>query len=219
MRLPDGFAIEKAAQFFNLITAWDLVNSSGVQAGQWLAVTAGNATVSTMALQFARARGIKVISIVRREHSDLRAMGAAHVISLSNTSRSLGESVRQITSDDGIQGIIDNVGGSVTGELIRALSFGGRLIVNGGMSPDRFDIHNFDILLKGVEIKPYVYRYFFAPPPSSDFEELLHIATLSAATDFKVPVAGMNHLAAFKYAIDEAMSHPDRGKLFFRMTD
>src|SRR5258708_32587286 len=84
MPLPRRFAPEKAGQFFNLITAWDLLTEARVRAGDWLALTAGNSTVSMMALQFAAARGANVISIVRRPQSDLKSLGAAEVIALGS---------------------------------------------------------------------------------------------------------------------------------------
>jgi NADPH:quinone reductase len=57
--LPSDYPVEKAAQLVNPITAWDLLSESRVQAGQWLAVTAGNSTVATMVLQFAKYKKIK----------------------------------------------------------------------------------------------------------------------------------------------------------------
>ena len=40
--LPSNYPIEKAGQLVNPITAWDLLNQSGVQPGEWLVVTAGH---------------------------------------------------------------------------------------------------------------------------------------------------------------------------------
>src|SRR5258708_17686473 len=66
MPLPAKFPPEKASQFFNLITAWDLVKGARIKAGDWLAGNAGNSPVSTMVLQFCKARNVSVISFVRR---------------------------------------------------------------------------------------------------------------------------------------------------------
>lgn len=86
MPLPARIAPEKSGQFFNLITAWDLLATARVNAGDWLAVTAGNSTVSVMVLQFAKAKGINVVSLVRRPRGDLRELGAAAVLSVTETS-------------------------------------------------------------------------------------------------------------------------------------
>jgi hypothetical protein len=75
MPLPAGFPPEKSGQFFNLITAWDLLGTTRVNADDWLAATAGNSTVCVMLLQFAKARGINVVSIVRERRGDLGELG------------------------------------------------------------------------------------------------------------------------------------------------
>jgi NADPH2:quinone reductase len=218
--LPAGFAVEKGAQLFNLITAWDLLNDSRVAAGGWLAVTAGYSAVATMVLQFAKQRGIRVVPIVRREyeHLDLRALGATEVIDLSQSSETVHDRIQRVTQHHGIDGLVDNVGGPVTGELIRALAFGGQVVINGGMSPARFELHNFDILLKGVAIKAHVYRYFFKPPEVGDAELLRQVVLASGRADFMVPVGGVHSLEDFGSALERSMSDPSRGKRLLRMS-
>jgi NADPH:quinone reductase-like Zn-dependent oxidoreductase len=144
-------------------------------------------------------------------------MGASEVIELSSLSGSVGDRVAELTSNKGINAVVDNVGGPVTGELIRRMAFGGQVIINGGMSAERFELHNFDVLLQGIEIRSHVYRYFFTPPQQSEMEELRQIAEASASSEFKVPVGGINRLDEFMNAVSETLSHPERGKQFFQM--
>lgn len=105
--------VSVAAQFFNAITAWDLVHEAAVQPGQWLALTAGNSAVSTMVLNFAKLRKINVISIVRRAQSqpDLKAWGAAEIIELTRPSTDLADRIIEITHRNGLSAVIDCVGG------------------------------------------------------------------------------------------------------------
>jgi NADPH:quinone reductase-like Zn-dependent oxidoreductase len=213
--LPDSLAPEKAAQFFNLITAWDLLDAAKAKKGDWIAVTAGNATVSQMVLQFAAARGINVIPLVRRLHGDLAGLGAPTVIELSSLETPVGERIAEITGGKEIVALIDNVGGPVTGELIRAMAFGGQVIINGGMSPERFELHNFDVLLSGLDIRSHVYRYFFDPPKPGDMPTMQAIA--AAADSFRVPIGGMNALEDHRRAVAETLRSPERGKQFFDM--
>ena len=217
MPLPTGYPMEKAGQFVNPITAWDLLDQCGVLPGQWLALTAGNSTVSTMVAQFAKHRGVNIISIVRRIQKavDLNAMGASVVIELSNLQGSIKDRIMEITQNKGISGIIDNVGGSVTGELIRSMDFGGQVVINGGMSLDKFELHNFDILLKGIQIKSHVYRYFFTPPKIEDMAVLGEIAEISGQSNFQTPVGGIHSLENFQTAIDATINSPERGKHIF----
>lgn len=147
--------------------------------------------------------------------SDLRGLGAAEVIELAELDKGIRDPVMSITEGKGLNALADNVGGPVTGDLIRSMAFGGQVIINGGMSPERFDLHNFDVLLRGIEIRSHVYRYFFTPPKADDLQELAEIATAAGSPEFKVPVGGLNHREQFRIAVQETLEHPARGKQFF----
>ena len=218
--LPSDYPIEKAAQLVNPITAWDLVSESRVQPGQWLAVTAGNSTVATMVLQFAKFRKVNVISIVRRVQKDLdlKALGASEVIELSSLSGGIGEQIMEITESHGVDGVIDCVGGALLGELIRSGASGGQVILYGGYRSERFELHNFDLLMKGSAIKSYIYRYFFTPPQKANAKLLREIVGIAGRPDFRVPVGGLHPLEDFRSAINETANHPERGKRFFLMS-
>ncbi|PSL33626.1 quinone oxidoreductase family protein [Chitinophaga ginsengisoli] len=220
IRLPADYPIELASQFVNLITAWDLLDQAGLVPGQWLALTAGNSSVSTMVTQLARHMGINVISLIRQAQAtvDLTSMGANAIIELSKLQEDVNEQIMRITQNKGINGVIDNVGGPVTGELIRSMAFGGRVIINGGMSANRFELHNFDILMSGIEIKSHVYRYFFNPPKEADTPILNEIITISAQPGFQVPLGGIHDLEDFNRAITESIEYPQKGKHIFKIS-
>ncbi|UUZ89909.1 zinc-binding dehydrogenase [Paenibacillus sp. P25] len=172
-----------------------------------------------MVTQFAKRRGVKVISIVRQaqESLNLKALGAAEVIELSKLSKSAGERIVEITDNQGLHGVVDSVGGPVAGELIRSLAMNGQAVIYGGYSAETFQLHNFDILLRNVSIKPHIFRYFFVPPQEEDAKLLQTIAKASAGPDFHVPVGGMHALDDFRSAIHTSIHQPERGKRFFRM--
>lgn len=217
--LPTSYPIEKAGQFMNFISAWDLLEMSGVQPGQWLALTAGNSTVSVMAAQFARRKGVKVIAIVRKAqpHQDLKTLGADEVIELSKREGNISDRIAEIAQGKCLTGVIDSVGGPLAGDLVRSLADGGRFVIYGGYSPEKFSIHNFDLLIKGAEIRTYIYRYFFDPPKAGDFPELGKIAELTEPAEFRVSVGGTYALDDFKAAIYETAHRPELGKRFFTM--
>ncbi|PSL50336.1 NADPH:quinone reductase-like Zn-dependent oxidoreductase [Chitinophaga niastensis] len=221
MVLPAGYPIERAGQFMNAISAWDLLHDSGVQSGQWLALTAGNSSISMMVSQFAKNKGVHVISIVRKMNKtiDLKTAGASAVINLSDLQVNIREQIMEITGNKGLNGIIDNVGGPITGELIRSTAFGAKVIINGGMSPEKFELHNFDVLLNGIEIKSHVYRYFFTPPKKEDVSMLEEIAAVSGQAGFQAPIGGTHALEDFITAINESIHHPGSGKHVFNISD
>ncbi len=218
-RLPAGYPAVKAAQFSNIITAWDLLEMSRVGDNQWLVVTAANSTVAAMVLQFAKRRGVRTICIVRRVQADydLRALGATAVIAVATLEGNLGEAIRRVTNGAGVNAVIDCVGGLQLGELIRATALGAQVIIYGGFSAERFELHAFDVLMNVIDIRAYAYRYFFAPPASDDLGRLRQIADAAASEDFKVRVGGLHALDDFRNAITETLERPERGKHFFDM--
>ncbi|MER9921677.1 zinc-binding dehydrogenase [Mesorhizobium sp. M0048] len=217
--LPADYPVERAGQMVNPITAWDLLTDSRVRPGQWLAVTAGYSSISAMVMQFAQRRGINVIALVRRSHQsfDLKTLGASAILDLSDLKASIREAVMDITGGAGLNGIVDNVGGPVSGELIRTLALGGQMVINCGMSAERFELHNFDVLLSGVEIRANIYRYFFSPPVEADRPVLREIIDTFGQPGFHVPVGGLHPLTEFKLAVANSLDRADLGKQIFRM--
>lgn len=215
--LPADYPPELSCQFVNLITAWDLLKQSDVKPGQWLVLTAGNSTISTLVSQLAKQQGVPVISIVRhvKQVHLLESLGATVVIDLSAEQGNITQRIMDITGNKGVNGIIDNVGGPVTGELIRCTAFGGKLIINGGMSAEKYTLHNFDILLKGLQVQPHVYRYFFTPPLPEDMAMLKEIAEMTAG--FTSNVSAGHALEDFKTAIKESIHFSEKGKHIFIM--
>src|SRR5260221_13502577 len=113
----------------------------------------------------------------------------------------------EIAVKDGVDGVIDCVGGALLGEVIRCGGSGGQAILYGGYSPERFDLHNFDLLMKGSAIKSYVYRYFFTPPQKEHAKVLREIVDISGRPEFRVPVGGLHPLEDFQSAINETANH------------
>ena len=212
--LPSDYPIEKAGNFMNLVTAWDLLENARVGRGQWLALTAGHSTVATMVSQMAQRRGVKVLSIVRRALPgvDLASLGASAVIDLSRDPGDLRARILDITRGAGPAALIDAVGGPQVGDLVRALAFGGRAIIYGGFGAERFALHNFDVLMKDIQLVGYIYRYFFDPPRKADSAVLAEITRLTAGPDFEVRVGGTHSLSDFETAVRESWERPERGK-------
>jgi NADPH:quinone reductase len=216
--LPSDYPLEKAAQMVNFVTARDLIDLSGAVAGDWIVVTAGNSTVSTMVAQMARAQDVRVVSIVRRPlalaNGESAALGASVVIDLSSLDVPIGERLAQITHGKGPRAIIDGVGGPMTGDLVRSLVFGGKLVVYGGFSQERFSLHNFDVLMRGVKIEPYLYRYFFEPPKPEERDWLEDIVRSTKPETFRIRSAGSHSVDDFERAIRESFERPEAGKRF-----
>lgn len=215
--LPSDYPLEKAAQFLNQITAWDLLDRANVQPGQFIALTGGNSTVATMVTQFARQRGVRSISIVRKPQQDLRALGADAV--LEHGDALLPNLDALLRGSDGLHAVIDCVGGSLLSALVQRLALGGRAIIYGGYDTAKFELHNFDVLMRDVTIQAYIYRFFFEAPAASDRPLLQQIIDATAGDDFVVPLGSLHALADFRTALDATLATPERGKRFLTFSD
>ena len=215
IKLDEGYRPDLGAEFMNLVTAWDLLEASGVEKGGWLAVSGGHSTVAILITQFAAALGIKVLSIVRKKRPlvDLEAMGAAHVLALDETP-DLREAALAV-SGGGIDGLVDCVGGTCFTQLVRSLRLGSKAIIYGGFDPQPFMLHNLDVLLSVLEIRSYIYRYFFDPPAPADEMRVRQLLAFAASLDLRIPCAGRFRLNQYKEALSETLADGAVGRRYF----
>jgi len=83
--------------------------------------------------------------------------------------------------------------------------------------PERFALHNFDVLLSGAEIRASVYRYFFSPPVEADGPMLREVIDAFGRADFYIPVGGLHPLEDFGVAIANSWNRPELGKQILTM--
>lgn len=212
--LPDDYPVERAAQFMPAVTARDLLEASEVQAGQWLVVTAGHSLVSTLLIQMAARRGVKVVAIVRRkvEGRDLTALGAAAVIELSALDVPLADAVRAAVGGEILSGVVDAIGGAVLTQLLEALGFRGRAVIVGAYDLAPFQTNALRVLMQDQVIRAYIYRYFFNAPPVSDAAWIASVLEELADPDVEVLIAGVRPLEDFRAALEETVRAPETGK-------
>ncbi len=192
--LPGDYPLEKAGQMLNPITAWDVLDNAQVQPGQTVAVTAANSSVGRMVLRFAQERGVNVLPLGRQSAGD----------------PSVRKRIMELTAGRGLDAVIDCVGGPLLRELFECLKVGGQVIIYGGMSEERFALHNLEVLLNIITIRPYIYRFFARPPRPEDFESLRQIIDVFGREDFHIPVGAAYSLDDFAKAIQ-----PGKGKNYF----
>lgn len=134
MRIPDGMSWADAAAIPNVfITAHDaIVTAANVKRGEAVMITAGPSGVGTAAIQIARHLGANPVLATTRSPTKadaLRALGA-HAIIDTRADDWVGP-VMEATQKRGVDAIIDQVGGSMLADFIRALALKGRLVSVG----------------------------------------------------------------------------------------
>jgi len=136
-----------------------LIAQGGLKAGEWLLVTGASSGVGVAALQTAKALGAKVIgtSGSAEKLEKLQALGLD--VGIRTRAADFSAEVMRVTGGKGANLIVNNVGGSVFAECVRALAFEGRLATVGyldGVMKAEIDIealHSKRLKLFGVSNK------------------------------------------------------------------
>jgi NADPH:quinone reductase-like Zn-dependent oxidoreductase len=133
-KVPDNLSdVEAAAVPVAYIAAQlALVRGVGLTPGMTLLIPGVGGSVGNAAIQLARVQGAgRIITSAGRtekaEHA--RALGYDDVVDLAK--ESLSEGVMRLTDGKGVDVALDSIGGSITGEALKSVAPGGRVIQMG----------------------------------------------------------------------------------------
>lgn len=126
--LADAAAIPEV-----FMTAFDaLVVQGGLASGRWALVHAGASGVGTASIQIAKALGARIIVTCSTSKVDAcSALGADVVVDY--TTDDFADAVTEATNGNGVDVVLDVIGGEYTVRNIRSLRVGGRVIQVGVM--------------------------------------------------------------------------------------
>jgi putative PIG3 family NAD(P)H quinone oxidoreductase len=131
--IPATVAMEDAAAIPEVfLTAWDaLVVQGGLTSGRWALVHAGGSGVGTAAIQIAGAIGARIaVTCSRGKVEACRALGADEVLERSPADWS---SALQAARPDGVDVVLDVVGGEEADRNLRAVRTRGTIVQVGLM--------------------------------------------------------------------------------------
>jgi len=159
--VPDNVSWEDAAAIpLAYLVVYDmLVQQGGLKAGEWLLVTGVSSGVGVAALQAAKALGAKVIgtSGSAEKLQKLKSLGLD--VAIQTRQPDFSRQVLEATGGQGVNLVVNNVGGSVFAETIRCLAYQGRHATVGyldGVLEAKLDIealHSKRLKLFGVSNK------------------------------------------------------------------
>ncbi len=134
MEVPENMDLQTAGGLPEVfITAWDaLVLQGGLQAGQTALVHAGASGVGTAAIQICRHLGAKVI-VTASGPKVARCTELGADLAIDYTSQDWAVEVKDFTDGQGVDVVLDVIGGEYLEKNVRSLALGGTIVQVGVM--------------------------------------------------------------------------------------
>jgi NADPH:quinone reductase-like Zn-dependent oxidoreductase len=132
IKKPDWLSdIEASALNVSYLTAWNMLERSNCKKGNTILIWGANSGVGSAAILLAKAKGMKVITIVSDSKKDhiAKKLGADFIIN-RNKSDVITE-VLKYTKNEGVDAVIDHVGAKTWPVSLETLKVGGRMLACG----------------------------------------------------------------------------------------
>jgi NADPH:quinone reductase len=152
LRLPSAFDFAEGASFIvAALTAYHaLVQRAALRPGETLLVHGAAGGVGLAAVEFGKLLGARVIAVA--SSAEKRDMALRRGADAALGYADFVTAVRDLTAGDGADVVFDPVGGEVMAQSLRAVAWGGRLLVVGFASGSIPDLAANRILLKSCAV-------------------------------------------------------------------
>ena len=216
--LTDAIDDETAAQLIGMpISALMLLDFIDLPADSWLIQNTANGAVGKTVAMIAKARGQKVIHLVRRIEAvaEMQALGIQNVVATDQADWK--EQVKAIHADQPLIAGVDSIGGQASGEMLALLSENSLLVSFGSMTGETMQISSGDLIFKQATIKGFwasvVNKQLSAERKKALIVELL---TLAAQKKLLLPVEGIFSFTQIKDAALKATQGARQGKVLLK---
>lgn len=152
--VPKGFSmVEGAAIPETFFTVWTNVFERGkLQPGETILIHGGSSGIGTTAIQMAKAFGAKVFITAGSEEkcAFCRKLGAEAAINYRSSD--FVEEVKKLTNGDGVDLILDMVGGPYIEKNLKALKVEGRLVQIAFLQTSRVTVDFMPVMLRRLTV-------------------------------------------------------------------
>ncbi len=211
--MPEGDIDQLCMLMVNPATAHLLLTEFvDLQEGDWIIQSAANSAVGTYVVQLAKAKGINVCCVVRRQSAApaLEEAGAAAVIV---DSPNLAKDVRQATGAK-MKLALDAVAGETFGRLAETLEEGGVLVNYGAMSMQNAQIAAGSMIFRDITIKGFWLVHWFSKASKEERMKTYGALTQAVATGtLHAPIDKVFSLEEITEAVTYTMAGERTGKV------
>jgi len=211
--LPDevSFAAGAALPMNYLTVHFALVRRGGLQAGETVLVHGAAGGVGTAAVQLAAAVGARVIAVTSSpEKADVaRAAGADETVAADG----FLARVKELTGGEGVDVVVDPVGGDRFTDSLRSLRTEGRLLVVGFTGGDIPTVRVNRLLLNNIAVVGVGWGAFWTPRRDYPREQWAELLPLLRAGRITPPIGGLHPLDDAAAALAEIDERRATGKI------
>ncbi|HET9420569.1 MAG TPA: NADPH:quinone oxidoreductase family protein [Nocardioides sp.] len=218
--LPDSVSYDEGAALpMNYLTAqFALAERGQLQTGETVLVHGAAGGVGTATLQVARGMGARTIAVVSTDEKAevARAAGADEVVMVEG----FKEAVKELTEGNGVDVVLDVVGGDVFTDSLRSLSTQGRLLVVGfasGLGIPEVKVNR--LLLNNIDVRGVGWGAFAMLRPGYMQEQWQALLPMMQSGVVKPPIGKVYDLEEFGQALVDMDERRTLGKSVVRVRD
>jgi NADPH2:quinone reductase len=218
--LPDALSYDEGAALpMNYLTAqFALAERGQVQPGESVLVHGAAGGVGTATIQVARGMGARTIAVVSSEEKAevARAAGADEAVLIDG----FLNAVKDLTEGNGVDVVLDVVGGDVFTDSLRSLSTQGRLLVVGfaaGQGIPAVKVNR--LLLNNIDVRGVGWGAYAMLRPGYMLEQWRALVPMMESGVVKPPIGRVYDLEEFGQALVDMDERRTLGKSVVRVRD
>ena len=209
-QMPDSVACQA---FVNPMTAYGMIEDAGLEAGQWLLLTAGASAFGKFAIQMAKAKGIRVAATVRHESQKQLLLDLGAELVINTATEKLAKVIFEKT-EVGVDVVFDAVGGELGVKALSCLKQKGRMMVFGALALENLSINSGLLIFKNLRIEGFwLSSWIESLSAEQRMKVFQRVFGFLMQDDSKVDVSATYPLAEFKAALDTYEKAGRNGKI------
>jgi NADPH:quinone reductase len=201
--VPKEIPFEIACQLsLNSLTAVALLEKANLASGQWLLLTAANSSVCKQIIQLAKRKGIKTVAIVRKDEHKQELYNLGADIVLNSQTEDIEKQVYSHT-ENGVNAILDAVGGSLGTTMFAVAAPFGKIIIYGRLSNDNTSFSYGTVIYKNLKIEGFGIDHWLKSKSNGELDLIWHELTTTVANNtLQINFDKSFELIDFKKAIE-----------------
>jgi NADPH2:quinone reductase len=215
--LPDALGFEQGAAIpMNYLTAqFALAERGDLREGETVLVHGAAGGVGTATLQVARGYGARTVAVVSTAEKGevARRAGADEVVLVEG----FRDAVKDLTGGQGVDVVVDVVGGDLTTDSLRSLATGGRLLVVGFTAGAIPTVKVNRLLLNNIDVRGVGWGAYAMARPGYMRQQWEQLVPMMESGVIDPPIGATYEIADFGRALQDMEERRTLGKSVVRL--